>query len=131
MTTPADDATRAMLERAQAIHAERMAALQPLAELAGERKQLQAALAALDEEYGHRYAAAEKAGWAEDELTALDAPPPVRRPRGRPAKRAVIRKTATKATANGSGEHTRGTIPGQADGAGADSHTNTTVQTSA
>ena len=110
----ADDATRALLQHAQEIHAARMAALEPLAETLAKRKALQEQLDALDEEYGQRYVAAEKAGWSEDELTAMDAPSPTRRPRGRPAKKSTAAKRAASKTAATGSDIDRDKVPGQA-----------------
>ncbi|UWS77549.1 hypothetical protein [Streptomyces noursei] len=96
MTTPSDDATSAFLRRAEEINQRRMAAVEPLAELVAQRTELRRQLDALEETYGRQYVEAEKAGWTEEELTAMDAAPPVRRPRGRPAKKNSSRR-ATKA----------------------------------
>jgi len=109
----ADNATRAILEHAQEFHAARMAALEPLAETLAKRKALQQQLTALDEEYGQHYAAAEKAGWSEDELTAMDALPPTRRPRGRPAKKSTVAKRSPSKTGTADGSTDRDKVPGQ------------------
>ncbi|MEU6332791.1 hypothetical protein ABZ851_36925 [Streptomyces sp. NPDC047049] len=123
MTTP-DDATRAILERGKELLAERMAALEPLAEILATRKAVEAQLASLDEEYGKRYVAAERAGWSEEELTAMDALPPTRRPRGRPAKRSATKRAAAKTTAT-AGAGDRDKVPGQSGPSGAESPTGT------
>lgn len=110
--TTTNDATAAILQQAQEIHAARMAALEPLAETLAEVKVLQEQLAALEEKYRQHYAAAEKAGWSEDELTLMEAPAPTRRLRGRPAKRATpAKRTITAAAATGGGD--RDKVPGQ------------------
>ncbi|MFF4291012.1 hypothetical protein ACFY0R_37815 [Streptomyces sp. NPDC001633] len=113
MTTPSEDPTTAFLRRAEEINQQRMKAVEPLAELVARRNHLRQQLDALEETYGRQYVEAEKAGWTEEELTAMEAEPPVRRPRGRPAKK-TGRKTTQKAAASPSGPSTStGTVPGQ------------------
>ncbi|MGW3201947.1 hypothetical protein ACWDBD_47025 [Streptomyces sp. NPDC001118] len=118
--TTADDATRAILQRGQELLAARMAALEPLAEILATRKALEEQLASLDEEYGRRYVAAEKAGWSEEELTAMDALPPTRRPRGRPAKKSSAAKRVGKSAPAVGTDADRDRVPGQSAPAGAD-----------
>ncbi|MCB5169592.1 hypothetical protein LG634_32895 [Streptomyces bambusae] len=72
-----------ILKKAQELQAARQTALQPLAEILAERKQLESMLADTEVGYGKAYAAAEKAGWSAAELTALGAPEPTRRPSAR------------------------------------------------
>lgn len=117
--TTSDDATRAILQRGQELLAARMAALEPLAEILTARKAIEAQLASLDEEYGKRYVAAERAGWSEEELTAMDALPPTRRPRGRPAKKSAPKRAATKTTTPTGDGTDRDKVPGQSGPSGA------------
>ena len=111
--TTADDATRAILQHAEEIHAARMAAIGPLAETLAKRKAMEKQLAALDEEYGQHYAVAERAGWSEDELTAMEALPPTRRPRGRPAKKSTVAKRSPNKTGTAGGNTDRDKVPSQ------------------
>ncbi|MER6845819.1 hypothetical protein [Streptomyces platensis] len=117
MTTPSEDPTADFLRRAEEINQQRMDAVKPLAALVARRTELQRQLNELEETYGRQYADAERAGWTEDELTAMDAAPPVRRPRGRPAKKGS-RKPAQKPTGGTSAGNTSpsssaSTVPGQ------------------
>lgn len=86
--------THEILRRMEEIQATRAAAITPLAEILAEREELQRKLAELDEPYGKAYADAEAAGWTGDELAAIGAGEPVKRPKGRPRRRAVPKKGA-------------------------------------
>lgn len=63
-----------------------MEAVQPLAEIAAQRKELQAQLSALDASYSEAYVNAQRNGWTDDELTRIGAEEPNRRRPGRPRK---------------------------------------------
>ncbi|MFJ2589669.1 hypothetical protein [Streptomyces sp. NPDC087538] len=81
-------------QRMKDIQEAREAAFEPLAEILEQRQELQRQLAALDEPYGQAFATAEAAGWTTDELTAIGAEEPVKRPKGRPrGKRAAAKRT--------------------------------------
>ncbi|MEU6946590.1 hypothetical protein ABZ957_15380 [Streptomyces sp. NPDC046316] len=87
--------THEVLRRAEEIQAARTAAIMPLAEVLADREELLSKLAALDEPYGQAYATAEAGGWTTDELTALGAEEPVKRPKGRTrTRRATPKKPA-------------------------------------
>jgi hypothetical protein len=81
MTTTAE-----ILKRAHELHAAKMAALAPLADLVALREELRQKLAATDSAYGRTYADAEAAGWTTAELNGIGAETPERRPKGRPRK---------------------------------------------
>ncbi|WP_316528100.1 hypothetical protein [Kitasatospora brasiliensis] len=74
------------LARIREIQAARENAIGPLGEVLAERQRLAALMADTDEPYGRAYENALTAGWREDELANLGAPPPVSRPKGRPRK---------------------------------------------
>ncbi|MEW2417502.1 hypothetical protein AB0953_27795 [Streptomyces sp. NPDC046866] len=87
-----------ILRRMEEIQAARAAAIEPLAEIQGKRADLLQQLADLDEPYGKAYADAEAAGWSTDELTAIGAEEPAKRPKGRPrTRRAAVRKATAEA----------------------------------
>ncbi|MFD4865275.1 hypothetical protein [Streptomyces sp. NPDC058412] len=88
--------THEILRRMEKIQAARAAAITPLAEILAEREELQRKLAELDEPYGKAYADAEAAGWTGDELAAIGAGEPVKRPKGRPRRRATPPKDAAE-----------------------------------
>ncbi|MFH8410393.1 hypothetical protein ACH4FX_37305 [Streptomyces sp. NPDC018019] len=81
----------------QAIQAAREEAFGPLLNLLEQRDHLKQQLAALDEPYAQAFVAAEAAGWAKEDLLALGAEEPAKRPKGRPRARG----TATKKKATG------------------------------
>ncbi|PJE97100.1 hypothetical protein CUT44_14035 [Streptomyces carminius] len=82
------------------IQAARAKAIEPLAQILEERGELQRKLAALDEPYGKAFAAAEAAGWSAEELKALGADEPAKRPKGRPrTRRSGTRKAAAATSA--------------------------------
>ncbi|MFE4634822.1 hypothetical protein ACFRJ1_15790 [Streptomyces sp. NPDC056773] len=85
-----------ILRRMEEIQAIRAAAITPLAEILAQREELRRQLAELDEPYGRAYADAEAAGWTGDELTTIGAEEPVKRPKGRPRRRAVPAKGASE-----------------------------------
>ncbi|WP_331720619.1 hypothetical protein OG851_42525 (plasmid) [Streptomyces sp. NBC_00161] len=86
-----------ILRRMEALQAARARAIEPLAEILEERDELQRKLAALDEPYGKAFAEAEAAGWSADELHAIGAEEPTRRPKGRPRKRFGAKRPAETA----------------------------------
>lgn len=103
-TNNPEDPTTAIVQQAEELNQARMNAVRPLAAVLARRKQLQAELAATDEEYGKTYAEAERNGWTAEELKDIGAEEPVRRPRGRPAKRRSSKKTnAASANSSSSG----------------------------
>ncbi|MFI2764918.1 hypothetical protein ACH5A3_39820 [Streptomyces echinatus] len=93
------------IQRMRAVQQAREEAFKPLAEILAQREELQRQLAALDAPYGEAFAAAEAAGWTAEELAAIGAEEPVKRPKGRPRTR---RTTAKKAAPEVS---TPGTAP--------------------
>lgn len=83
------------------VQAAREAVFTPLLDLLEKRQHLQRQLADLDEPYGRAFAAAEAAGWATDELLAIGADEPVRRPKGRPrGRRGALRNAGQEAAAS-------------------------------
>jgi hypothetical protein len=78
--------TDQILRRAEELHAAKMAALQPLAELVALRDELRRKLAETDDAYGRAYVSAEAAGWSAVELDGIGAETPQKRPKGRPRK---------------------------------------------
>ena len=84
-----------IMQRMRERQAAREAAFEPLAEILGQRQELQRQLAALDEPYGQAFATAEAGGWTTDELREIGAEEPAKRPKGRPrGKRTTARKAA-------------------------------------
>jgi hypothetical protein len=81
-----------ILQRMEEIQAARAEAIKPLAEIQEKRGELQRQLAALDEPYGKAFAEAEAAGWTTDELKAMGADEPLKRPKGRPRGRRTSAK---------------------------------------
>lgn len=83
------------------IQAARAEAITPLAELLEERGELQRQLAALDEPYGRPFANAEAAGWSTEELVAMGAEEPLKRPKGRPrGKRSAPKRPAVESASS-------------------------------
>lgn len=79
----------------EAALAARAEAIKPLAEIQGQRADLLAKLAALDEPYGKAYADAEARGWNAEELAEIGIEEPAKRPKGRPrSRRQVVKKPA-------------------------------------
>ncbi|WP_327286656.1 hypothetical protein [Streptomyces sp. NBC_01205] len=102
--------THEILRRMEEIQATRAAAITPLAEILAEREDLQRQLAELDEPYGRAYADAEAAGWTADELAAIGAGEPVKRPKGRPRRRTTRAKGAAESAPKAS---TPAAVPAQ------------------
>ncbi|MEU6965094.1 hypothetical protein [Streptomyces chrestomyceticus] len=69
------------------LQAAREEAFGPLLDVLEQRHTLQQQLAALDEPYAQAFVAAESAGWTTEELLALGAEEPARRPKGRTRRR--------------------------------------------
>ncbi|MFZ3476064.1 hypothetical protein ACODT4_44545 [Streptomyces sp. 2.9] len=88
--------THEILRRMEEIQATRAAAITPLADILAKREELQEKLAQLDEPYGKAYVDAEAAGWTGEELTAIGAGEPVKRPKGRPRRRTIPAKGAAE-----------------------------------
>jgi hypothetical protein len=117
------ESTKTLRQRAEENFAARLAALDPLERMLAERAELRRQLAETDKAYGEAYAAAEKAGWTEDQLAELGAESPtVRppRPRGRPRKSAA--KPSVPRPSAGYTDDAAGTAPA-AGGVGADAPT--------
>ncbi|MFI9311212.1 hypothetical protein [Streptomyces triculaminicus] len=109
-----------IIQRMREIQAAREAAFEPLAEILGQRQELQRQLALLDEPYGKAYVDAEAAGWTSEELTAIGCEEPEKRPKGRPRRRAAAKRTGSEAPSSGpSTAPSAATLPAQ-EGAGAD-----------
>ncbi|MFF8293603.1 hypothetical protein ACF068_30965 [Streptomyces sp. NPDC016309] len=83
------------MQKMREAQAARERAFEPLAEILGKRDELQRQLAELDAPYAEAFAAAEVAGWTTEELLAIGAEEPAKRPKGRPRGR---RSTAKKDT---------------------------------
>ena len=83
----------------EAALAARAEAFKPLAEIQGKRAELLRQLADLDEPYGKAYAEAEAAGWTGEELAAIGAEEPVKRPKGRPRRRVAAKKGTVETAA--------------------------------
>ncbi|MFV8133173.1 hypothetical protein [Streptomyces syringium] len=92
-------ATDEIMRRGQEILAAREAALKPLAEMLTARQRIRDEFAETEEPYSRLYVNAQAAGWTEDELEALGAETPARRPKGRPRRKTA----AAKFNATGSG----------------------------
>ena len=109
-----------IMQRMKEVQAAREKAFEPLAEILGQREELQRRLAELDTPYAEAFVAAEAAGWTTEELKAIGAEEPAKRPKGRPrGRRTSGKKEAPKGTAAASApESSAATIPGQ-EGAGA------------
>ncbi|UQI49805.1 hypothetical protein M1P56_35995 (plasmid) [Streptomyces sp. HU2014] len=87
------------IQRMRQVQAAREKAFEPLADILGKREDLQRQLAELDAPYGEAFAAAEAAGWTAEELKAIGAEEPVKRPKARArARRATAKKEATEAS---------------------------------
>jgi hypothetical protein len=106
-------------QRMKERQAAREAAFEPLAEILEKRQELQRQLAALDEPYGKAFVEAEAGGWTAEELLAIGAEEPVKRPKGRSrSRRTSAKKAAPDASAPESSEpSSAAAIPGQ-EGAG-------------
>lgn len=108
-----------IMQRMKEVQAAREKAFEPLAEVLGRREDLQRQLAELDAPYAEAFVAAEAAGWTTEELKAIGAEEPAKRPKGRPrGRRASAKKAAPEASApETSAPSAVAAIPGQ-DGAG-------------
>ncbi|MDH6545555.1 hypothetical protein [Streptomyces sp. SPB4] len=118
--------THEILRRMEEIQATRAAAITPLAEILAEREELQRKLADLDGPYGKAYADAEAAGWTGDELAAIGAGEPVKRPKGRPRRRTAPAKGTAESTPTASSP---ASVPAQVS-AGGETPVNTGAQSS-
>ncbi|MBW1603514.1 hypothetical protein JJV70_15660 [Streptomyces sp. JJ66] len=88
-----------IMQRMREVQAAREEAFKPLAEILGQRKELQRQLAETDTPYGEAFAAAEAAGWTAEELKAIGAEEPARRPKARTrARRAPKKETGSGAS---------------------------------
>ncbi|MCX4411656.1 hypothetical protein OG840_61945 [Streptomyces sp. NBC_01764] len=107
------------MQKMREAQAAREKAFEPLAEILGKRAELQRQLAELDAPYGEAFVAAEAAGWTAEELKAIGAEEPVKRPKGRSRpKKATAKKDAPETTsANVSTTRTVASVPAQ-EGAG-------------
>ncbi|MFB9464432.1 hypothetical protein [Streptomyces cinereospinus] len=107
-----------IMQRMKQVQAAREKAFEPLAEILGQREELQRQLAELDAPYAEAFVAAESAGWTAEELKAIGAEEPAKRPKGRPrSRRSTAKKAAPEASAaESSAPSSAASIPGQ-DGA--------------
>ncbi len=107
------------MQKMREAQAAREKAFEPLAEILGKREELQRQLADLDAPYAEAFVAAEAAGWTAEELKAIGAEEPAKRPKGRPrSRRSTAKKAAAEASApESSAPSSAATIPGQ-DGTG-------------
>ncbi|MDG9728433.1 MULTISPECIES: hypothetical protein [unclassified Streptomyces] len=107
------------MQKMREAQAAREKAFEPLAEILGKREELQRQLAELDAPYAEAFVAAEAAGWTAEELTAIGAEEPAKRPKGRPrgrrstAKREAARKAPEASAPEPSGPSPAAAIPGQ------------------
>ncbi|MFD0253676.1 hypothetical protein ACFVGX_22480 [Streptomyces sp. NPDC127113] len=108
-----------IMQRMREVQAAREKAFEPLAEILGQRAELQRRLAELDAPYAEAFVAAEAAGWTTDELKAIGAEEPAKRPKGRPrgARRTAKKETPREASGASAPESAAASIPGQ-EGAG-------------
>ncbi|WP_406510999.1 hypothetical protein [Streptomyces sp. NBC_00212] len=110
------------MQKMREAQAAREKAFEPLADILGKRADLQRQLAELDAPYAEAFVAAETAGWTAEELTAIGAEEPAKRPKGRRTSRRLAKKETPSGTpstpATESPEASPATtIPGQ-EGAG-------------
>ncbi|MFD8269191.1 hypothetical protein [Streptomyces althioticus] len=107
------------MQKMREAQAAREKAFEPLAEILGKREELQRQLAELDAPYAEAFVAAETAGWTAEELKAIGAEEPAKRPKGRSrSRRSTAKKAAPEASApESSAPSPAATIPGQ-DGTG-------------
>lgn len=110
------------MQKMREAQAAREKAFEPLAEILGKRADLQRQLAELDAPYGEAFVAAEVAGWTAEELTAIGAEEPAKRPKGRRTSRRSAKKETPSGTSNTSATEPpeappTAAIPGQ-DGSG-------------
>jgi hypothetical protein len=106
----ADEILRKMRE----VQERRMAAAGPLVDVLAKRSDLLEQLAELDEPYGKAYVDAEAAGWSAEELAALGADEPVKRPRSRSKRsRSTARTGAQTPETAPAGGSPAGAIPSQ------------------
>lgn len=101
-----------ILQKMRAVQERRIAAAGPLAEVLAQRGELLRQLAELDEPYGKAYVGAEAAGWTPEELAALGADEPVKRPSRKRARSTAKRDGQTSGTAP-AGDSPAGGIPSQ------------------
>ncbi len=87
------------MQRMRQVQAAREKAFEPLAEILGQRAELQHQLAELDAPYGEAFAAAEAAGWTAVELQAIGAEQPVKPAKVRTRNRRTAPKGAPEDTA--------------------------------
>ncbi|WP_455355946.1 hypothetical protein [Streptomyces sp. SYSU K217416] len=92
-----------IMQRMREVQAVREKAFEPLAEILGQRADLQRQLEELDAPYAEAFVAAEAAGWTSEELKAIGAEEPAKRPKGRPrGKRVAVKKAAPGAASTDS-----------------------------
>ncbi|WP_190208525.1 hypothetical protein [Streptomyces fumanus] len=109
-----------IMQRMREVQAAREKAFEPLAEILGQRAELQRQLEALDAPYAEAFAAAEAAGWTAEELKGIGAEEPAKRPsRRQRSKRAAAKKAATETTsADSSTDSPAAAVPTQNGAAG-------------
>ncbi|MFE2684521.1 hypothetical protein [Streptomyces mirabilis] len=103
------------MQKMREAQAAREKAFEPLAEILGQRADLQRQLADLDAPYAEAFVGAEAAGWTAEELKAIGAEEPAKRPKGRPrSRRSAATKTTPEASASeSSAPSSAAAIPGQ------------------
>ena len=103
-----------IMQRMREVQAAREKAFEPLAEILGQRAELQRQLAELDAPYAEAFVAAQAAGWTAEELKGIGAEEPAKRPKGRPRGRRTAKKETPMETLGTSApESAAAAIPGQ------------------
>ncbi|MFF4173655.1 hypothetical protein [Streptomyces sp. NPDC001744] len=91
-----------IMQRMKEVQAAREEAFKPLAEILGQREELQRQLKETDTPYAEAFVAAEAAGWTTEELKAIGAEEPEKRPKGRTRTRRAPKKDAPSGTSGAS-----------------------------
>lgn len=90
-----------IMQKMREVQAGREQAFKPLADIMEQRAELRRQLAETDEPYGAAFAGAEAAGWATEELIAIGAEEPEKRPKSRTRSRRKASKKETPSGASG------------------------------
>ncbi|ORT54606.1 hypothetical protein [Streptomyces sp. CB03238] len=103
------------MQKMREAQAAREKAFEPLAEILGQRAELQRQLAALDAPYAEAFVAAEAAGWTAEELKGIGAEEPAKRPKGRSrgTRRTSKREKPEASAQESSATPPAGTVPAQ------------------
>ncbi|MFE1075126.1 hypothetical protein ACFW5W_28405 [Streptomyces sp. NPDC058783] len=105
------------MQKMREVQAAREKAIEPLAEVLGQRQELQRQLANLDAPYAEAFVAAKAGGWTEEELMAMGAEEPVKRPKGRArGTRGTTKKKPEISAQDSSATPPAGTVPAQESG---------------